>query len=335
MIRRLFTLAVMTSIGVATPVSAQQIEAIEVGARNGGAELRVRSRGATAMPRVDVGEGVVRVHFTGLAESAWLDADGDGRVIQTVRARPGIRGTTILTARLVPAVSIDAADVVVRQADGDWVIAFDPPLPGVARDATTPTAAPASPAVSASPAAAPSPESTRSTNAAASALPLRAAPRTPPMAEGGSPLDSWRWLAVVMLLGGVGSIAMWLRRRTPAIGAPVPPSLDVIASKRLGPRSQLVIVRALERDVVLHIGPNGVRKLLQVRSPRATAADEGRPSFLRSKVADATGSVRIPPNPAPNFGSDLARILGSAPPSEPPVSEGIANVLRLRSREGA
>ncbi len=99
------------------------------------------------------------------------------------------------------------------------------------------------------------------------------------------------------------------------------PAIDVIAQKRLGPRHQLVIVRAFDRDYLLSI--QGGQTTVVARSSRGKSSGEREP----------TGMMQLPFERAPVGGLDLAPPSGSlrAPakiPSVPAVPKPVASAVK-------
>jgi flagellar biogenesis protein FliO len=93
------------------------------------------------------------------------------------------------------------------------------------------------------------------------------------------------------------------------------PAIDVIAQKRLGPRHQLVIVRAFDRDYLLSI--QGGQTTVVARSTRGKSSGDREPTgmhlpFQRAPVGDLdlappSGSLRAPAKPASKAPSTPAK----------------------------
>jgi hypothetical protein len=138
--------------------------------------------------------------------------------------------------------------------------------------------------------------------------PKPAAKKDPKLTQGGEGSAIPVLLAVTALLGlCYGAIRLVMKKQ----GAVDIPAIDVIAQKRLGPRHQLVIVRAFERDYLLSI--QGGQTTVVARSSRGRMSGDREPTgamqlpFQRAPVADLelsppSGSLRAPakaPSAAP------------------------------------
>ena len=99
--------------------------------------------------------------------------------------------------------------------------------------------------------------------AAAPALAGDAARALPEVASFPTPLAGTlaRMLAALAAISGAGAGLAWWSRRRRGISSASPSRIQVIASRAIGPRHQLVLVEVGERRLLLGTGPESVRAL--------------------------------------------------------------------------
>lgn len=343
--------------------------------------LVVQLNGSAAIgePRVRTRKGDVRVWFPRLRDHLRFELAGDGKALKRVQIRPGAGTTYLVHFRLGDRRRVDAGSVrVERQGQQARILIplsqlaplktaepekaeADEPAPGPAAEAAAPKATTAGaelpPTVES-----PKKKATRSadTRAALAKLPTKKEPSKPkaaagiPVASGGG-LNMVGLLAISAFLVVVLAVLKVLQRRRG--GAERKPVIDVVASRRLGPGHQLMIVRAFGKDHLLSVNGKTTERIAS-----EPAGSEALPSLEAMSPGEAAApalpqsgtllSKLMPParpdmddmepesprslTPRPRFGDELLKLART--PSPPTAgarnSESVAGLLRLRERAG-
>ena len=300
--------------------------------------------------RVRTESGHVRVWFSNVSNRPRLEIDGDGRAIRRVALAPGMEDTIVLRIDLGDDVRVPASDVRIEpKADGCLVHVPTGWLPPAAPEATVATT-PAAPTAAAD-ATPPNATATRSaTNAREEAVAdpngasdADAAPALGARRDRESPALGTR-PASELPIATLGLIALallgaWLyakkHRRTSAERS----DIQILATHRLGPKHQLLVVRALGQDHLLAVHGQTTQVL------GTTKPNEERPSTFLSRLREASDERAAPPPPAPasdeneeRFGARLLSLVGgrdasSRQPANAPTSDAVAGLLRLKARQ--
>lgn len=322
------------------------------------ARILLTAREPVGEPSLRIERGGIRVWLPAMSEDVRLDPPADGRSVRAIRVRPGAGDSAVVFVELgdgrrVPpeAVSVDVEGnrVTVRiaraalpaspvpQPEPDPVTArqselAEPDVPseetgaepaGAGADREEPRVSPAAPDL---------PRSRRSEVAA-----------PPDSSTSGLPV----MILVTLVLGGVYLIIRALMRRR---GGAARPDIEVVASRRLGTRHQIVVVRALGQDHLLSVHGGQTTRIASSPSPaEADRTVEPRRGNVLARLSDRlrpvdsrTESGAAGPGVAPNaFGAELLRLTDSFDRSARPgragrtasQSESVSGLLRLR-REG-
>lgn len=327
-------------------------------------------------PRVRTDSGFVRVWFPDMVGWSNIDLEGDGGAVRFVRARPGADDTGVVIIRVGDLRRVPESSVGIVRAGAHVTVTIPrsvlpaahvaaPPAPAATRvptpeaqaeaDAEADVVAPAPPIVPAPLASAEDARSAADALAAQDGL-TGAATQTPlatlgvPASEGRSSLLTL--LAITVLLGGaLAAVRYWQSRRPGAANAP---SIRIVASTRLSPKQQLIVVRALGQDHLIAIEPGRTERLLSIASPEPTREEEIVPELrLSQPVAPSAhaptmfGAALAPAGASLGgtaFGRELLRLVeaktdapiaSSATPMTSSPSEAVAGLVRLRARAGA
>ena len=370
----------LTSVLLPSGVSAAGIESavFEVGDEE--LALQIAATGELGDPLVRTESGYIRVWFPHVDEDVRLDPTPDGAAIRSIRIRPGFGDTSVVLFRVRPGVTVPVSAVrVERSGDrGTIFIQRDAiPLPGSASaeatapettvpEATRDEVAHQEALISEPPPASPNPtasavaEEAPSDGEAATTESSREA--TPPAVLAADASPGMGVLLIVSLLLGVAYCVVKLVFRRRAIG-PLE-DIQIVSSKRLGARHQIVLVRALGEDHLLSINgmqthcisstptvadddydpsaatedpPSGVIARIQERFYYKPRVDDGERVAKREKGRAATAK------PEKNrFGSELLRYalanenslpeIPARPRRRPKESEAVAGLVRLRER---
>lgn len=326
--------------------------------------LALEAQGDVGEPRVRTESGFVRLWFPNMVGWSSLDVDGDGNAVRFIRVRPGAEDTGVVVIRLGDGRRLPVGAVGVARAGNRVVISIArsalpavleaPPAPAAAAvvAAATSTAAPTAPT---EPTAATPSASDGEPRTAAEALlagpdaaPAPETGETPtlglPTPEGPSTLATL--LGITTMLAAALGIVQWMRARN-AHGAQGP-SIRVVASTRLSPKQQLVVVRALGQDHLIALEPGRTERLLSIPATEAPRLEEDLVPELRLSRPSGVGA---PAPVAASFGAELMRLvdkgssrghaptalaLGAVPPAGPPApapanSDAVAGLVRLRA----
>jgi flagellar biogenesis protein FliO len=310
--RALAILSLMSSL-CPTLVSARAVEDVTLSADPADIVLTVSSDEALRAPTVRTYPGSVRIRFYDAHETPVLRLVGDGGAVRSVDVGNGSDNSAALVlmlgdrTRLAPTdvrVERDAGKVVFKIARGLLpALREGSPMPVSAKPlaaprpagpaqviataaAPQPVAAPApapvvqpapvAPAAPAGPVAAkPAPVIAKPVATTLGAKQPSAAPAKKSelkLAQGGDSSAIPVLLAISALLAlAYGVIRLLMRNKTVGDDIPV---IDVVAQKRLGPRHQLVIVRAFDRDYLLSIQGGQTTVVARSSRKRVGAAEE-------------------------------------------------------------
>jgi hypothetical protein len=303
------------------------------------------------------------VRFADATGDVRLDLPGDGGALRFVRVRPGAGDATVVVLRFPDRRSL-APEALRVERDGTTVdLSIPRSLLGTPRlsEAEAAAAAPP-PEAPAEPEAEPETTAEAEPAAEAAEAPLLAPPaplfiggRTAPAPSSSAPAPSDGWsngrtglLLLLTLVSGLGLVIFsWLRSRAGKGGRGLP--IAVVATHRLSPRQQLVLVRALGQDHLLSIDGSKTERLLSTPSPApepdgGSSERKSQPDF-GAQLAEMLGQPAAPdllrsisaPSPAPVATAHAGAMAYGASPmlSSPPAasaSEAVQGLLRLRAR---
>ncbi len=278
-------------------------------------------------PRVRTDAGLVRLWFPDARGTAIWDLEGDGRALRGLELRPGVSGSALVVLHLADGRTIDPADVMVMRSRTGATIhiardalpfvdhppvaapapepAHEPPMETATATVTeTPTAdateAEAEPVLVA--------DSETPTPSERSGLFGRPAPTLAAQADSSGGLPYGLLLALTAILGGLHLLLKAFSKRG---RLPLPESsIDVVASKRLGTRHQLLLVRALGEEHLLSVNGNQLQHLSTAPAGAGLAesfeSGEASPAFAQTLTAHAN-----PETPA--FVANMAARLAATP----------------------
>lgn len=328
--------------------------------------LALEARGDVGEPRVRTESGFVRLWFPNMVGWSSLDVDGDGNAVRFIRVRPGADDTGVVVIRLGDGRRLPVGAVGVARAGNRVVISIArsslpavleaPPAPQPAAAPVVETAAAAAAAI-ATTAVAETHDGEPRTAAEALAAGPEEVPATEttdaptlglPTPEGPSTLATL--LGITTMLAAALGIVQWMRARH-AHGAQGP-SIRVVASTRLSPKQQLVVVRALGQDHLIALEPGRTERLLSIPATEAPRTEEDLVPELRLSRPGALAALPGLGAPAAaSFGAELMRLvdkgtarghaptalaLGAVPPAGPVApapanSDAVAGLVRLRA----
>lgn len=354
--------------------------------------LTVKADEALRAPSVRTYAGSVRVRFYDADQSKLVTVEGDGSAVRSVELGRGSDKTAAVTVKLGDRTKLSVSDVRV-EVDGDTTTlriarGLLPAVREEALPAPAPKALPApEPAPKQLPASTPAttPEPAPATvtvtteeltsgdaASAATALGARKA-ATSKVASPGLKLNTGESSPMPMLLAisallalSYGGLTLLIKKKRKVPGTDIP-AIDVISQRRIGPRHQLVIVRAFDRDYLLSI-QGGQTTVVARSSRKKLEAAEALLSPLPKRHLDSAQSRPFERDDEPTFGGELfkqalekrerareqtasyrieqaradARIeLEAESPApgyvEPPasaMSESVSGLLRLRKQSG-
>jgi hypothetical protein len=314
--------------------------------------VRLTTSAPVGEPRVSSEPGTLRLRFSDATGEADLDVPGDGGALRFVRVRRGVGDATVVILRFPDGRRVPerAVHVEIEGTTVDVAIPRsrlgEPVLPEPAVAATTPVA----PEPVAEPA--PSPEAAAPAEPLiAPAEPLFIGGRSAPAPLGTPTGGGWASgrTGLMLLLTLVSGLALalfsWLRRRSSKNAKAAP--IAVVASHRLSPKHQLVVVRALGQDHLLSIDGTKTERLASMPSPAREAEPGGaerasQPDFGAhlSDLLGAGGSAEAmrtfaPPAPVATAHAGAMAYASAPMLSTPPsasASEAVQGLLRLRAR---
>ena len=338
--RALVALALLAGALVPRLAQAKAVEDVRLDTDGSDVVVTVVADEALATPNVRTSPGSVRVRFYDANQTKSLRVNGDGGAVRHVDLGRGSDQTAALVISFGDRTKLAPADVRVER-DGDTTTlriargllpavrgALPPPAaakPAAAAPAAAVPAAPAKPAVSAptvAPAAPAAPASTvtvrtedvapapqaESARNALGALTKKPAEKSAPAEKlklndgGSSPMPMLLAVSALLALSYFG-LQLMLRNKKKLAGTDIP-AIDVIAQRRIGPRHQLVIVRAFDRDYLLSI--QGGQTTVVARSSRKKLEEaEALLAPLPKMRADGGEGRAFEDDDEPTFGGEL------------------------------
>ncbi|MEM9188005.1 MAG: flagellar biosynthetic protein FliO [Myxococcota bacterium] len=232
-------------------------------------------------PRVRTDAGQVRVWFPGMADDVRLDPVADGGALRAVRVRPGVNGSSVVIIRLGDGRTLSAAVVrVERNANHATIRIARSALPPVeelegdaelaeltADDVTEEVEAPAS-----------EPEESAAPPALNASRPAAAGPLG---AGSGSNLGV---MALITILLALGYLAIRFFRSKGKVKSPLD-EIEIVASRRLGTKHQIVLVRALGEDHLLSVNGNQTQRIAS--TPTAVSSEPSAAERRRNLADEA------------------------------------------------
>jgi len=352
---RAVALVAMTLLPMSAPARAQDAARFldgEVTFDDERMHVRFTTSAPVGEPRVSSEPGALRLRFADATGEADLDVPGDGGALRFARVRRGVGDATVVILRFPDGRRVPERAVHVG-IDGTTVdVAIprsrlgEPVLPEPAEAAAPPVEPEpaAEPAPSAEPAAAAEP-------LIAPAEPLFIGGRSAPAPLGARSEGGWASgrTGMMLLLTAVSGLALavfsWLRRRSGKAAKAAP--IAVVASHRLSPKHQLVVVRALGQDHLLSIDGTKTERLASMPSPvpdtepggteRASQPDFGAHLSDLLGPSGSAEALRTFAPPAPVATAHAGAMAYASAPmlSTPPsasTSEAVQGLLRLRAR---
>ncbi|HEX5656576.1 MAG TPA: flagellar biosynthetic protein FliO [Polyangiales bacterium] len=326
---RIGVLLTLLFCAVMTPrlASAKAIEDVLLGSDAQDIMITILADSTLNAPTVRTYAGSLRVRLYDTKETPLLKITGDGGAVRSVDVANGSDQTAAIVVNFTDRTRLNPTDVRIEREGGKVVLRIARGLLPALRE-NAPTAAKPVPApVAAAPKAEPKPAEAKPAPAPAPApalvpAPVAKAPEPAPEqkkptlgqpspkppagakdikltqgAESGSTIPIL--IAVSALLALAYGVIRLVMNKQPGVDIP---AIDVIAQKRLGPRHQLVIVRAFDRDYLLSI--QGGQTTVVARSSRGKSSGDREPTgmhlpFERAPVgeldlAPPSGSLRAP-----------------------------------------
>ncbi|MET0283828.1 MAG: flagellar biosynthetic protein FliO [Polyangiales bacterium] len=322
---------------VSTPrmVSAKAIEDVLLGSDAQDIIITVLADSTLNAPTIRTYSGSLRVRLYDTKDTPLMKLTGDGGAVKSVDVANGSDQTAAIVVNFTDRTRLNPTDVRVEREGGKVVLRIARGLlPALHENAPAPLAKPVTPPaaapVAAKPVEAPKPAPVAKQEPAPTPAPV-AKPEPAPVAKQepapapakktplGQPapksseavkdlkLTQGGDSSAIPVLLGVsallalcyGVLRLVMKEQT---GENIP-AIDVIAQKRLGPRHQLVIVRAFDRDYLLSI--QGGQTTVVARSSRGRMSGDREPTgamplpFQRAPVGDLdlappSGSLRAP-----------------------------------------
>ncbi|MCU0674515.1 MAG: flagellar biosynthetic protein FliO [Myxococcota bacterium] len=356
----LFFASSMLALATTTAHAAPSLGGVRIESDGDDIAVRVLADAPLENARVRTESGRLRVWFSGVENRPRLEIDGDGRAIRAVALGPGMEETVVLRVDLGHDVRVPASDVRIEPTPDGCLVhvptAWLPPAPVAPPSSVEPT--PSEAATNAAPSAAPiapaaadSADVDPSTASAARTRRSGAAPATPedeapalgarrteegPTALGTRPASE---LPIATL--GILALALfgaWVYAKKHRRAGAERSDIQILATHRLGPKHQLLVVRALGQDHLLAVHGQTTQVL------GTTKPNEERPSTFLTRLREASDERAAPPPPAHSaedaderFGARLLSLVGGrdvAPKQNPTgTSDSVAGLLRLKARQ--
>ena len=362
-------------------VSAAGIESADFEIGDDELALQLAATGELGDPLVRTEPGYIRVWFPGVDENVRLNPEPDGIAIRSIRIRPGFGDTSVVLFRVRPGVTVPVSAVRVERSGDRGTIYIQrdaipmpeegPPPAGVPAAAVDELAdqeealmAEPPPAEVVVPEEVPA-ERSEEPATATSAQP-ETAPAPPSLLTADATPGMGVLLIISLLLGAAYCVVKLVARGG---GRRSLEDIQIVSSKRLGNRHQIVLVRALGEDHLLSINgtqthcisstptvaddelddghrsedpPSGVIARIQDRFYFKPKLDDGvtkqpsRPSAFSPASASTSSSERD------RFGAKLLRYAIANENSQPKnsvraqlrprESEAVAGLVKLRER---
>lgn len=259
------TLFAAAGLLVSTSVaSAQSIEGVTMTSDPNDVVFTLRADKSLGTPTVKAYEGSIRVRFPESSVPSSITNPGDGAAVKLIDVRSGSHSSAVMRLEFGDNTKLRDDDVRIESRKTSVVvrIARDllPPLrePKAEAPKKPEAPAPAAAAPVAAPAekprakveAKPAPAPLTLTKKSESADKKHAQPLAASMASGNSPMPMLIAVSAVLALAYAAMrVLMKKQNSAPRSIAPI----DIVAQKRIGPRHQLVIVRAFGREHLLSI----------------------------------------------------------------------------------
>lgn len=373
------TLALATFVATLLPAMAHadlaRVAAVSADLTSDAFEVRLESDRPIGEPRIRTEPGFVRVWLPE-ADPITADLEGDGTAVRLVRLRPGASDTAIAILRIGDLRDVGRSVVEVQRRGNLVTIRIGRgALPAVAPPPVAQAPAP-EPTAAASPSA-PAPSTSADAQAAdaqaVEARPSDNAPRseatdappeapTPPLAvtrrstsqalvaapRGGS--TTLYLVIIAALLGGAYFVVRSLKKRETRNDPHR--NIDIVASRRLGARHQILVVRAMGQDYLLSVNAGRTEKLAATASPVLESTDNDKQDggkkqslldVLRTPESEGKGEnlLHRAIEERPRFGAELMRAAQERAHGDrvslsttSTTSEAVAGLLRLRTQHG-
>lgn len=338
-------LAIATILFGVAPAQANMVLGAKVELSETDAVIAIETTDRVGEPELKLEKGRVRIWLPNMRKHPRLDVPGAEAGFDAVKIRPGASGLVLIDLRLpnrhlVPreAIRFEAHDHGMRILIGKSAL----PIPGAKAEPTVaaplpiPTATDPANELANEPAKEPVPAPTADAPSNA-VFPLRA--EAEPVALG-APDDSSGTMGMLLLLSVLlGSVYALVRYVQARRGLTVPKSdIHVVSVRRLGPKHQLVLVRALGEEHLLSVTPAGTQRL-RSSSTASDGAEEdlGLPTKPAERSPLATTGLRAvsddPALPGPSFQSEVLRLsgLGRAKSKEEPKKPRVIGGEQARS----
>jgi flagellar biogenesis protein FliO len=300
-------------LSLAGSASAQSIEGVTMTSDSEDFVFTLRADKPLATPVVRTYSGSVRLRFPASNAPESIQVKGDGAAVKEVDVRSGSHDTAVMKVELGDDTKLTEADVRIENRKHIAVVRIARDLLPPMREArATPAEKPAAPVVAAA-ATAPAPVTQKAEIKPELKKPLLV---DKPKKQLDSALQQSTASSPVPLLLAISAVlglayfVMRVLLKKNSAGLPKPAAIDIVAQKRIGPRHQLVIVRAFGREHLLSIQGG-------TTTPIATS-DELDESFAQraEPQLDLTVSQQraLPAAIAPKkeeetqFGSELLRV---------------------------
>lgn len=355
----LFFASSMLALATTTAHAAPSLGGVRVESDGDDFAVRVLADAPLENARVRTESGRVRVWFSGVQNRPRLEIDGDGRAIRSVALAPGMEETVVLRVDLGHDVRVPASDVRLEPTPDGCLVhvptGWLPPAPIAppSNAAPTPSEAATNAATSAA-TNAPTPTVDSAEVAPDAAPTARRSGAAPAAAEDRAPaLGARRTEGATSTLGtrpaselpiatlGILALALfgaWVYAKKSRRAGAERSDIQILATHRLGPKHQLLVVRALGQDHLLAVHGQTTQVL------GTTKPNEERPSTFLTRLREASDERAAPPPPAPaaddadeRFGARLLSLVGGrdvAPkPTPTGTSDAVAGLLRLKARQ--
>jgi flagellar biogenesis protein FliO len=345
------------------PVQALDFTGIDYRIESDQVRVAIHTTEMLKQPRIRSTQGLLRFWFPEIVEPVWMQVTGDGGAVKKIRLRPGYETTELLSVHLGDQRRIDPAAIRVTTEPHQTVIAIErSALPAVYQ-------APLS-----------QPEAPKVEPAEAETIDAEATEKVEETGEPAAPLKSQKsgatlWnknerekgadsaksaiaeikpevdrsqktlLVTVVCVLGVILIAIKLFQKRTRPGTQRP-EIDVVASRRLGPGFQLLIVRAFGQDHLLSINGKQTQRLaslsldeaeaLRLESEQDSGADAERSPLLRKKTPKKSNKVATEIHGS-DATSDFDNVLSLAAARNRVTqnsSEAVQGLIRLREQLG-
>ncbi len=339
------------------------------------AEIVITSKKALRAPRIRTQKGLVRIWFPNVPTNRRLDLEGDGSAIRWVKVRGGADESAVVQIRIGDRRRLSTGDIHVSTESAQTRIAISRPLlplvqaskkkassavgelaakrrasnednksagesakvkserSGAAQLGAAQSDTAQLGAAQLSNAQATKKQSTdaKFTPSLSSARSATVASFTPPR---GTP---YGLMALITALLGAVYLGVRLMNRSPLEARKA--DISIVASRRLGPRHQLVVVRALGEEHLLSIHGNSTQRIAS-SSPEDGEQEELGAFPLAGDLRETQDSLNTDQLPAPEvggesrFGAQLLRLATAhrARRANAFNSEAVSGLMKLRAR---